>query len=272
MLRLDSNTFFESDISFNNVKSLIMNRANLGAREMGIISKVFPAVETLVLRGFRMDAMDLFRDSFRRILKLNLGKSQIRDFSQIEILSTLENLQELKLYNNPLVSVPDVTNLEGFKSLRRLNLAATQIGDLNSISNLNTFPVLTELRIADANFSIRFKDHTRKLLISYLPNIEEINGSKATSKERATAERQFLRDFNDPYDISRHVMQPTKDTLFEDLTPEEIPVNVQVFERLHIKHGSINKFAEINLAPPTEALIHFQTEEGEEKDHVVYLS
>ncbi|CAG9327182.1 TBCEL_2 [Blepharisma stoltei] len=271
-LRLDPQSFADSDSVFEKLKWLVMNRVNLGYQEMRIMSKTFPNIETLVLRASRIDFIEVFRDCFQNVTRLNLGKCDIREFSQIEALSVMENLQELKLYNNPIAEIINVSHLDGFKKLKRLNLSFTQIRDLQSIYNLNSFPVLTELRINDSTFSERFKEHARKILINYLQNIEEINGSKVSVKERTTAERQFLRDFSDPADISRHVMQPTKETLFEWLIPEEIPTNIQVFDKVHSKHGNVLKFAEVNLAPPTEALVHIRLEEGESQDHVVSLS
>jgi len=254
--------------TFPSVRTLVVEGLRVSESGMKAISASFPNVTNLVNRRTVQDFSGIFRDSFRNVVKLNLAYCSIFEFSQLEAVGSLENLEWLKLCYNLLVSIGE--NQTGFPKLRKLNLEETKVHSLVSLKNLNTFPELNEVRMRSTPLAERFGDHFRKMMVAYLPKVSIVNGGKVSEKEREKEERQFVRDFSDPNEQSSYVCVEESDIQLLVL-PEEKDVNVGVFEVLYGKHGVVHKFAEVDLSLPKEALVHFKTEEGQQESHTVPL-
>ena len=237
---------------------------------MGIISRTFPELVSLELRGSVVDIQGSFESGFPKLIKLNLAFCKINDFNDLSILSTHPTLLELKLCNNPL---RQLRYHSGFSTLKKLNLEGTGVSDLVSVHNLNQFPALTEIRLGNTPLGERTNNHFRKILIAYLPKATKLNGGYVEIKERNVHERQFIRDFSDPNNSSAHVSE--NEYLYKlvglGLLDEEAEPNRQAFSRLLAKHGTVHKFAEISLAPPTTANLIFETEDGRSEQKEVPL-
>mmetsp|Transcript_29402 Transcript_29402/g.29137 ORF Transcript_29402/g.29137 Transcript_29402/m.29137 type:complete len:247 (-) Transcript_29402:224-964(-) len=241
---------------------------NINFNHLRTIAQTFPGTISFVLCDTREDFTPIFQSCFQNLRTLNLHNACINDFSQILNLENLKNLSELIASSNPIHKIPTFTTT-GFESLKLLNLEETEIDDLESINNLNSFPALKELRIGSTALAFRFKDRFRQILIAYLPNCDCINGGAVDSAERTTAERNFVREFSDPEENDKHIDFQAENSLASSLIPVEYECNIQLFNRLFEKHGVVHKFAEINLAPPTEVLLHFQLKNGNRSEDTV---
>ena len=246
-------------------------KTNLSTEKLETISKTFPDISSLVLRGSVITPSLLFENSFKNVVKLNLAGCKIRNFSDLNGLGSYSSLTDLKLCSNP---IDKIQYSGGFESLKKLNLEGTLINELVSVYNLNLFPVLTELRIAETPLVGRLKDHSRKILVCYFSKATKINGGLVDAKERSLHERQFIRDFSDPKNSREHV---TKDEYISkllgfSLESYEIETNQMIFNMLFNIHGIVQKFAEVNLAPPTSALLIFETDDGRKESKEVPLN
>ena len=209
-------------------------------------------------------------NSFAKITKLNLAYCKIQNFQDLIGLGLYENLSELKLCNNPIskFEIPS-----GFATLRKLNIEGTKVNDMVSLYRLNAFPALTEVRAGNTPLAERLKDHLRKVLVSYLHKATKVNGGYVDPKERTGHERQFVRDFSDPTNPKEHTDsgEYISKLLGFQLETEEIEVNKEVF-LVHSKtHGTVLKFAEVNLAPPKIANLVIETEDGRKEVREVPL-
>ena len=197
---------------------------------------------------------------------VNLSNCGIMTWDDIDCLGNLPHLSILKLIQNPFSRVNPATGSQ-FQSLTQLNLEETGLNLLPELRNLSTYPSLLNLRIGNTPFAHRFQAHSRMMLLCYFPHLTHLNGAKIDSKEKFSAERNFVREFSAESGSDRHAgLEVPADShpLVHLLLPEEMECNGMVFARLVSQHGQVLKFAEVSLAPPTEATLHLQTEEGEQ--------
>lgn len=208
----------------------------------------------------------VFPTHFLMVESLNFSNCGIDSWEALSCLGTLPHLSTLKLCQNPLSRIA-LPTCDTFIPLKQLNLEDTAVGRLSDLTALDRFPSLINLRISNTPLTQRFNDHSRMILISYLPKITHLNGSKLDSKERLGAERSFIREFSADSGSNQHATLDTSaevPSLVHALLPEEVEINAETFARLISQHGQVLKFANVSLAPPTEATLHLQTEEGEQ--------
>ena len=274
MSRLDiiSDTIIDIESSiFNNLKSLVLCKSNFPPEKFEVINKNFPNLATLELRGSTINVPAVFSvPSFENLIKLNLAYCKIRNFQDIEALNSYSKLAELKLCNNPIETIE---YHGGFLSLRKLNLEGTKLNNLSHVDNLNLFPALTEIRLGNNPLAKRLNNHLRKMMVSYLYKATKINGGIVDSKERTLHERQFIRDFSDPDNSNEHSnsSEYLGKLLGFQLEKTEIDINKRIYLSHLQAHGTVHKFAEVNLAPPTTANLIFETEDGRKETKEVPL-
>ena len=196
-IRLNPDTIKENpDAIFKNIKILALERLKIPVEKFEILSKTVPDLISIILRGSALEIPQVFaRASFQSLIKLNLAYCKIKNFSELVPISLYPSLSELKLCNNPIAKIE---YHGGFLCLKKLNMEGTPVYDLNSLNSLNFFPSLTEIRIGNTQLIDRLKDHSRKMIISYLNKATKVNGGYVDGKERIVHERQFVRDFSDP--------------------------------------------------------------------------
>lgn len=239
------------------VKTLVMSNLQLNEKELKVVSDCFPEVEMLVLGSLKTNFTSVFDECFVNIKSLHLPQSNVTSPEDLLMLAKLPFLEELILAGNDLEAIPELEDSD-FRKLKELNLENTLVSSLHCINNLNSLESLKHVRLNNTPVQNRLSSQFRTILISYLPKVSILNGGHIDSHERTTAERQFLRDFSDPEDPSLH--KPEK-----PLVSSEHSLNAKVFEVVLGKRGVVYKFAEVNLAPPKEAMVVFRTEETEEQ-------
>ena len=248
--------------AFQNLKALVFGKSNLPPEKLQVISSVFPDLYSLELRGSTLSVPHSFcNNSFGSIVKLNLSYCKISNFQDLSVLGVYENLSELKLCNNPISKLEFPS---GFARLRKINIEGTKVSDLVSFYSLNFFPALTEIRAGNTPLAERLKDHLRKVLIAYLHKATKVNGGYVDPKERTLHERQFVRDFSDPSNPKEYAScaEYILSLVGFSIEPEETEVNAAVFQVHSKTYGTVHKFAEVSLAPPTTANLIFETEDG----------
>ena len=164
---------------------------------------------------------------------------------------------------------------EGFNSLVLLNLEDTAINNWNDMYALGQIQ-LKELRISNVPLSSRFGDMFRNMVVSYIQSLDKLNGGGSiTSTDRKTCERAFIREFRDNENCSVQCtpeQAESEGTALTLLTAEEQILNAKVYTTCFEKWGEVFKFAEVDLAPPTEARLNFHTEDERQQTETVLLS
>lgn len=175
------------------------------------------------------------RTQFSSIKRLYLNNSEINDWFELDkIGQAFPMLEELIMTESLLENIEAAPSSAdcAFPNLRSLVLNRTMINSWSDIEALNTFPCLSDVRLMGIPL---LKDYSekqgRQLLVANLPNIEMLNNSKITPKERESADRMFIRKFMD-----------------SDNPPRRYTELVEV-------HGVLDRLADVNLAPKKTAVV-----------------
>lgn len=271
-LPLDPETFSLSR-PCENLASLSMSSNRFSRDQLSRICESFPNLENLVLKECVLPSLDsIFPGLFMNITSLNLNNAGIQEWQEIRILGEMPCLNSLKIARNPIKEIDEMENGKHFKTLKYINLEETGLNCLKSVHNLNALPALVNIRIGNTPLQMRFQEHFYNIVVSYLEKIEYFSGGLIKERSRVTAERQFVRDFNDEQNPGTHISQgDNRNWLVNAISTSEIPINMQVFTKLFEKHGLVYKFADVNLAPPTSAAILIELEDGRQENQVVSL-
>lgn len=233
-----------------------------------VLAQTFPALTALAIGRCRLPALQpIFENYWQGLTELNISQSNLTSWEQLSALEHLPALNKLTICRNPLSQIPEFSRTySGFLSLTSLNLKLCNINDMISVHNLNGLPALTRLKMSDTMIHVKFQENFRMMAVSYLPKLRYFNGGLVKDRERVSLERQFLRDYCDPANEYEHRCRSVP-SLLDLLSEEEESLNRQVFARLFGVHGIVHKFAEVNLAPPIDALINFEIEGQEAVQH-----
>ena len=171
-------------------------------------------------------------DSFETVKRLHFNGNNIKDWEEVEKLGKMfPNLQTLVFMENPLTGLQR-NDKDTLVSLKTLCLTKTMLNRWEDIDALRNFISLKEVKLIGIPLVAQFsEDEARKLLVARLPNVDCLNGSCIMSNERDTAERYFVRRYQD----------------------EEDPPG-RYHELLAI-HGELIKLADVNLDPVNVANI-----------------
>jgi hypothetical protein len=81
----------------------------------------------------------------------------------------------------------------GLGKLRHLQLAGTEINSWRSLEALNTFPLLKSLRLRSCPLTNKLgPESSRSMLIARFPQLNMVNASNVSEKERVEAERRYV--------------------------------------------------------------------------------
>jgi len=123
--------------------------------------------------------------TLKKLRNLSLANNFINTITNLEDLSRLEKLD---LHQNQIDTIP-IWFGRKLTSLKILNLANNQITSFDQIARLRTLYELRELYLQGN--SIDQNDHYRLLVISYVPNLQRLDGIDITEDERKQAKEQY---------------------------------------------------------------------------------
>ncbi|KAE9452343.1 hypothetical protein C3L33_15756, partial [Rhododendron williamsianum] len=146
---------------------------------------------------------------FDSLRLLNLEDNCIADWNEILKLSQLKSLEQLHLNKNSINhlwypeydTVHDQLGCESvetsgrpFQNLRCLLLGGNNIEDLASVDSLNSFPNLKDTRLSENQIADPGKGGLpRFVLIARLAQVDMLNGSEVSRRERKDSEIRYVR-------------------------------------------------------------------------------
>ncbi|KAI8568646.1 hypothetical protein RHMOL_Rhmol02G0216600 [Rhododendron molle] len=146
---------------------------------------------------------------FDSLRLLNLEDNCIADWNEILKLSQLKSLEQLHLNKNSINrlwypeydTVHDQLGCESvetsgrpFQNLRCLLLGGNNIEDLASVDSLNSFPNLKDIRLSENQIADPGKGGLpRFVLIARLAQVDMLNGSEVSCRERKDSEIRYVR-------------------------------------------------------------------------------
>lgn len=130
---------------------------------------------------------------FNQLHILDLAYCGLDEWSQVQAFGKLPNLNEIILDGNPLRRVLAPNN-ETFSNLARFSLASTQITQWSDVDTLGEYPALQVIRLSQVPlFAGRGASEVRPFVIARMANLNTLNGSIVSGRERSDAEKIYLR-------------------------------------------------------------------------------
>ena len=211
-LTLDGNRFAVSSSSdwcdFPRVSSLSLSNTLLqqADRTLGLmVSRHFPNIKTLKIANDEASTTSsLGTDALPvSIFALDLASNSYATISDLQHLSSCHKLQKLNI-EKCRISGPGEQGTVVSRSITNLDLAYNSIDSWDVINTLHVaFPTMTQLRMTGNPIYLNLQSATGKklmaedgymLTIARLPQLDMLNYSKITEKERLNAEKYYLNE------------------------------------------------------------------------------
>jgi hypothetical protein len=197
----------DPDRLFPNIRYLGLRDTLLEGDEIAKISKSFPSLQTLILANNELEAWNSSSGTSNlpsTVHSLDLSGNKITTLTSLTSLLTLPNLHTLLLKANKIGSstspTPPLTTLS--QPLQTLDLRSNEIATWTLPSSLlTTFPSLKYLLVASNPLYLNLKSADNKpltpsdgytLTLARLPQLQTLNHSTVTDKERLNAETYYL--------------------------------------------------------------------------------
>jgi hypothetical protein len=210
------------------------NYASLSCLILNACQIDLPILECLLQRLPNLSELHLARNSYQSVsfgqdfqkpsVKiLYFNDNLLEDWQHVVALGKcFPNLEQLVLSDN---LIERITDSSVFQTLKQLNLNKTKINDWSSIEKLDEFASLKHLRIQNIKLVEGLSEEEKFFMLTanVSRQIEYLNGSLLTEKDRDESERKFLRHF---------------------MKKEEKPGK---YSQLEEKHGKLVELADVNL-------------------------
>jgi len=188
----------------SNIRELSLAETLLDPSEASSATASFPSLESLTMAKNELEDWD--DESLPQALQtLDLSGNRFAMFADLNGLTKLPHLRTLLLKGTSIgtnTSPLDTTNSPRFNSISELELRDNRIASWSFFNTLpSVFPELRHLRIAgnplyrglkSAEGKTLTTDDGYMLTIARLPQLELLNYSKITDKERLNAETYYL--------------------------------------------------------------------------------
>ncbi len=204
---------------FPQLRVLNVNKCSIASfRTIEKLDEMFPNLEELCVAYSDLSDMNMEPDlnnegaddtdekcleplnGFRRLKLLDCSNCKLQHWNlQVRRLSQIPQLETLILDDNPLSEV-SISNLSPsdcdkmeFASLTNLQIAGTKIDQWSGIESIAYLPKLTTLRFRKSPLTDEIgSGESRAGTISRVPQIEVLNASTISLKERLEAERRYV--------------------------------------------------------------------------------
>eukprot|EP00814_Leptocylindrus_danicus_P019299 CAMPEP_0116015104 /NCGR_PEP_ID=MMETSP0321-20121206/6645_1 /TAXON_ID=163516 /ORGANISM="Leptocylindrus danicus var. danicus, Strain B650" /LENGTH=581 /DNA_ID=CAMNT_0003484825 /DNA_START=41 /DNA_END=1786 /DNA_ORIENTATION=+ len=198
---------------YDMLKRLVLNNCGLSSfRTLQILDHFFPNLDDLCAVSNDFSKLNMVSSSigsqeeteevtpikgFDRLVTLDLSDCCISSWGHVERFRALPCLRSLSLNDNAIASIGrhDVNNNKDryFESLKSIDLVGNQVSLWKDIANINALPV-TSLRFRNNPVTSTLgASESRSSLIARLCNLNFLNSSPVSAKERIEAERRYIR-------------------------------------------------------------------------------
>ncbi|QCD77265.1 kinesin family member 1/13/14 [Vigna unguiculata] len=190
------------------IQVLVLNNTGVDWEQVELLRQSLTTIEELHIMGNNISRIlpgsSSMVQGFDYLRLLNLENNCIDEWNEIVKLSQLRCLEKLYLNKNCLSSLfypanneqyeTEITCYKPFQNLCRLLLGNNNIGDLASIDSLNLFPNLVDIRLSENPITDpRRGGVARFVLVARLANVQILNGSEVTPRERKDSEIRYVR-------------------------------------------------------------------------------
>ena len=171
----------------NNISRIhSLNLSNLRDKKIRYIENLQTLInlENLDLSNNFIEKIDGLK-TLKKLKYLSLANNFINTITNLEELSQLEKLD---FHHNQIHTIP-IWFGKKLQSLKVLNLSYNRIASFDQIARLRSLYELRELYLQGN--SIDQNEHYRLFVISYVPNLQRLDGIGVTADERQRAKEQY---------------------------------------------------------------------------------
>ena len=232
--------------SFANIRVLNLNSCSIESfQTIQWIANAMPQLEELCVAYNDLSDIQTVVNGFDKLSFLDCSSCSLDSWEKVECFGKLPSLKHLILNDNDITNVS--VNDDSFKTLRSLQLAGTSIASWQDLDGIRSLPQLKSLRFRNTPLTCTMgAGEARSIVIARIPNLELVNASPISSKERVEAERRYvssvarellLNDENDKvlllHPLFQTLAQVHKDSMVSVGTnhgggPATQPVNVTI--------------------------------------------
>ena len=192
------------DGEFNLLRVLNINKCSIESfRTIEILDKLCPNIEELCTAYSDLSDMGVDCDGntctaplkgFRHLTLLDCSSCSLNSWgNQIQRLSKLPKLETLILEDNPLRGAYIEKSSNDFEPLNNLQIAGNNIENWGGIETLSCLPNLKTVRFRNCPLTEEIgSGEARAGTIARLPQIDSLNASQISVKERLEAERRYV--------------------------------------------------------------------------------
>jgi len=151
---------------------------------------------------------------FSSLSELDLDGNNLQDWSDVDNLSDLPQLKDLRLNGNKIANI-DIKH-GSFKQLRSLQLSDNCLTNWKCVGMLDRLR-LSELRMRNnpVHSSCKDEDVARAIMIARISSITHLNGTQISVTERKYAEIDYLKMHGQQW-LALSKEDPGKDTILKD--------------------------------------------------------
>lgn len=189
------------------LSTLILNACFINYQTIELLLERLPNLDELYLASNKYSHVEFsatFVNSKLRVLYFN--DNSIDDWNEIvKIGRAFPQLESLVLSENPIAAVK--TSGEVFKNLKLLVLNKLPLNDWSDLDLVrNEFVGLKHLKVQNIPLldELKSKDERFFMLVATLGNdVDHLNGSTVSHKEKDTSQRKFIRYFMDKPELTK---------------------------------------------------------------------
>jgi hypothetical protein len=184
--------------SFASLRTLELTGVGISSwREVALLERSLPLLEDLVLaRNNLSDVVSVSpkggASGFKNLQSLDLSETQLGGWACVEVFQDLPSLRMLVVSHN---SLGTIGKCRGFAKLQSLALSGNDISEWADVDMLDVFPALSGLRFSGNPVTRALSaSEARAQVVARLPKLTVFNGSIVSGRERAEAEKSYLRN------------------------------------------------------------------------------
>lgn len=178
--------------SLANISVLNLNSCSIQSfQTIQWIANAMPQLEELCVAYNDLSDIQTVVHGFDNLSFLDCSSCNLDSWNKVEYFGKLPRLKHFILNDN------DITNIsiqeDSFQTLRSLQLAGTSIASWQDLDGIRSLPELKSLRFRNTPLtSTMGAGEARSIVIARIPNLEFLNASPISNKERVEAERRYV--------------------------------------------------------------------------------
>lgn len=179
----------------------ILNLHSCGIQSMTTVqalNDMFPALEKLCVACNDLSHMTSFESisGFKSLTRLDVSSCKLSSWADhVMRLSSLDSLETLLLCDNPIESIhTSEKRTDGeFSNLMNLNLSGLSLHEWKDLQGASSLPALRSLTLSNTPLTASMgASEARFMVIARFPDLDVVNSSLVSEKERSEAERRYV--------------------------------------------------------------------------------